>query len=78
MENIGRGPTFGDFVTILTEGSMQDNTVARLQSTVQEYRLPSSPSIKFNVLRESLSEDSQNIPCATLKSRGSWVISVYL
>jgi hypothetical protein len=33
MENISRGPTFGDFVTILTEGSMQDNTVARLQST---------------------------------------------
>jgi hypothetical protein len=33
MENISRGPTFGDFVTILTEGSMQDNTIARLQST---------------------------------------------
>ncbi len=28
MENISRGPIFGDFVTILTEGSMQDNTVA--------------------------------------------------
>jgi hypothetical protein len=28
-----RGPTFGDFVTFLTEGSMQDNRVARLQST---------------------------------------------
>jgi hypothetical protein len=27
-----RGPIFGDFVTILTEGSMQDSTVARLQS----------------------------------------------
>ncbi len=24
MENLSRGPTFGDFVTILTEGSMQD------------------------------------------------------
>jgi hypothetical protein len=33
MENISRGPTFGDFVTILTEGSMQDDTVARRQST---------------------------------------------
>ncbi len=44
VENISRGPTFGDFVTILTEGSMQDNTVARLQS-IQEYRLPSPPSI---------------------------------
>ncbi len=43
---------------------------------VQENRLPSSPSIKCNLLRESLSEDSQNIPCATLKRRGSWVIRV--
>jgi hypothetical protein len=33
---VSRGPTFGDFftmVTILTEGSMQNNAVARLQST---------------------------------------------
>jgi hypothetical protein len=42
MENISRGPTFGDFVTIRTEASMQDITVARLHR-VQEYRLPSSP-----------------------------------
>jgi hypothetical protein len=33
MENKIRGPTFGDFVTILTERSMQDVTVARLQTT---------------------------------------------
>jgi hypothetical protein len=33
MENLSRVTAFGDFVTILTEGSMQDNTVARLQST---------------------------------------------
>jgi hypothetical protein len=33
MTNISRGPTYWDFVTILTEGSMQDVTVARLQST---------------------------------------------
>ena len=33
MENISRGRTFGDFVTIRTERSMQDVTVARLQST---------------------------------------------
>ncbi len=33
IETISRGPTFGDFVTILTEGSMQNNTVAGLQST---------------------------------------------
>jgi hypothetical protein len=63
MENISRGPTSGDFVTILTEGSMQDNTVAR----VQEYRLPFPLSIKCNVLRVGFSKESQNIPCATLK-----------
>ena len=46
---------------------------------VKEYRLPSPPSYKCNVLRESLSVDSQNIPCETIeKRRGSWVISVYL
>ncbi len=76
MENISRGPTFGDFVTIRTERSMQDGIVARLQSTrVQEYKLPSPPFFKCNVLRESLSVDSQNIPCAILKRMGSWVIS---
>ncbi len=41
---------------------MQDNRV-------QEYIIPSRPSIKCNVLRESLSEDN-HIPCATLKKRG--------
>jgi hypothetical protein len=45
---------------------------------VQVYRLPFSPSIKCNVLRESLSCDCQNIPCAKLKRRGSWVIPIYL
>jgi hypothetical protein len=44
---------------------------SRLQDyRVQEYRLPSPPSIKCNVLRKNLSEDSQKIPCATLKRRG--------
>jgi hypothetical protein len=33
MENISGGPTFGDFVTILTEYRIEDNTVARLLST---------------------------------------------
>ncbi len=33
MENISRGHTFGDFVPIRTETSLQDVTVARLQST---------------------------------------------
>ncbi len=37
---------------------------------IQEYRLISPPSTKCDVLRESLSEDSQNIPCTTLKRRG--------
>jgi hypothetical protein len=55
MVNIIRDPTFGNFVTILTEGSMQDNTAARLQGT--RVQTPLSPSIKYNVLRESLSED---------------------
>jgi hypothetical protein len=31
MENISRGPSFGDFVTILTERSMQDLTLERSQ-----------------------------------------------
>jgi hypothetical protein len=69
IENISRG----GIVTIRTERSMQDVMVARLQST----RVQTPPSIQCNVLRESLSVDSQNIPCATLKRRGSWVISVY-
>jgi hypothetical protein len=33
MENIRRGPTFGVFVTISTEASMQNITAAELQST---------------------------------------------
>jgi hypothetical protein len=41
MENISRGPTLGDFDTIHTEGSMQDNTVERLQST--RVQTPISP-----------------------------------
>ncbi len=40
MENISRGPTFGDFVTIFTEASMQDNTVARLRT---EFKSTDSP-----------------------------------
>jgi hypothetical protein len=55
---------------------MKDNTVARLQST--RVQTPLSLSIECNVLRKSLSGDSQNIPCATLKRKGSWVIFIYL
>ncbi len=44
MEDISRGATFGDFVTIRTVASMQDVTVATLQDyRVQEYRLHLSP-----------------------------------
>jgi hypothetical protein len=54
---------------------MQDVTVtARLQST--GVQAPPS-TFKCNVLRESLSVESQNISCATLKRRGSWV-SLYI
>ncbi len=41
MENISRGLTFEDFVTICTEMSTQDVTVARLQST--RVQTPLSP-----------------------------------
>ncbi len=50
-------------------GRCKDVTVARLQS-IQGYKLPSPPSVKWNVLRESLSVDSQNIPCSTLRRMG--------
>jgi len=33
MENISRGPTFGDFVTFRTEGSMQDLSFASTEYT---------------------------------------------
>ncbi len=48
MENISRSPTFRDFVTIRTEASMQDVTVARLPSTRIQTPL-SPPSFKCNV-----------------------------
>jgi hypothetical protein len=41
IENISRGPTTEDFVTIRTEGSVQGITVARLQST--RVQTPLSP-----------------------------------
>jgi hypothetical protein len=55
---------------------MQDVIVARLQGTGEQ--IPFSLSIKCNDLRENLSEYSQNIPCATLKRRWPWVISIHL
>ncbi len=62
MENTSRGD-FG--ILSLSAQSMQDVTVAKLQST--RVQTPPSPSINCNVLRESLSVDSQNIPCAPQK-----------
>jgi hypothetical protein len=72
MENNSRGPTFGDFVTIRTEASSCKTT------EYKSNRFLFPPSSKCYLLRESLSVDSQNIPCATLKRRGWWVISVKL
>jgi hypothetical protein len=40
MENISRGPTYGDFYHYPHIGSMQDNTVAILQSTRVSPLLP--------------------------------------
>jgi hypothetical protein len=59
MENISGGPTFGDFVTIRTERSMQ----GRHGCKTSEYKSLDShlpPSVKWNVLHESLSVDSHN------------------
>jgi hypothetical protein len=65
MENL-RGPTFEDFVSILTEGSRQDITVARLQST----RVQTPPLLNvMNCVRVSL---------RTVKLFLAKVISTYL
>jgi hypothetical protein len=50
MEHISKGSTIGDFVTILTEMPMQDNTVAK--TTEQEYKLPLPPllNVMFNIM----------------------------
>jgi hypothetical protein len=42
MENISRGPNFKNFVSIFTEASMQDNTVATLQDYT-EYKSTDFP-----------------------------------
>jgi hypothetical protein len=77
MEDISRGPTFGDFVTIRTEASMQDVTFERLQSTrVQTPSLPPLLNVMYCV-RVSL-RTVKIFPYATLKRRWSWVISLYL
>jgi hypothetical protein len=67
MVNISRGPTFGDFVTILTEGSMQDNMVARLQ-----YKRKYSPLLLLlNVHCERVSLRTDKLFLAQRKRRES-------
>jgi hypothetical protein len=69
MENISRGPTPSGILSL--SAPRRRCRTSQLQGyRVQEYRLPSLPSFKCNVLRESLSVDSQNIPCATLQRKG--------
>ncbi len=54
MENLSRGPTFGDFVTILTEGRCRTSRLQDYRYRVQEYRLPSPPLL--NVMYFTASE----------------------
>ncbi len=68
---VSRSPTFGDFVTIRTERSMQDGRHGCKQTT--EYKSTDSPLPPLlNVITawESLCGQSK-YPCATLKRRGS-------
>jgi hypothetical protein len=44
-----RGPTFEDFVTICTERSIQDVTVARLQSTRTDSPLPPLLNVMYGM-----------------------------
>jgi hypothetical protein len=64
-------PTSASGILSLSAKRRRCRTSQLTDYRVQEYRLPSPPSFKSNVLRESLSVESQNIPCATLK--GSWL-----
>jgi hypothetical protein len=76
MENISKGPTFGDFVTIRTEASMQDATVARLQSTrVQTPYLPTLFNAMYCV-RVSLW--TVTVFLRNTKEIGSWATTLYL
>ncbi len=58
MENIRRGPTFGDFVLISTEASMQGITVER-NAEYKSADSPLPPLFKCKLLRESLSVDNK-------------------
>ncbi len=67
--------TSGIFSLSAQRGRCRTSWLTRLQDTRVQTPLSPLYGIKCNVLRESLSVDSQNNPCATLKRRGSWVIS---
>jgi hypothetical protein len=62
--------TFGDFFHCPYRGV----DVGQHRCMAIEYKITDSPLPPLlnvgNILRESLSEDSQNIPCLTLKRRG--------
>jgi hypothetical protein len=61
MENISRGPTFGDFVTILTERSMQDVTVARSQIIFMVIGVHAKKCTMFLCHRESCYQMGRHI-----------------
>jgi hypothetical protein len=49
MKNISRGSTFGDFVAIVRDGSMQDITIPRLLSTRIQSPLPPLLNVMYCV-----------------------------
>ncbi len=73
MENISRGLP-GGFCHYPHRGVDARQHGCKTAEYGTKVQTPSSPCIKCNVLRESLSEDSQNIPWETLKRRGSWLV----
>jgi hypothetical protein len=68
MEN-RRGPPPLEILSLSSERG-RCRTSQLQDYRVQEYRL----HLNVNILRESLSVDSQNIPCATLQKNRLWVI----
>jgi hypothetical protein len=70
MENISRGQVLPSGILSLSSQRGRCRTPRLQDYRVQEYRLPSPPSIKRNVLRESLYEDSQIIFLARHKREG--------
>ncbi len=73
MESIGRGPTFGDFVTI---SNRRVYVMVARQQSIKVYPLPPLLNVMYCV-RVSLWTVKIFLP-QHLKRRRSWVISVYL